>query len=266
MDDPSSTEQVAQAEQAEVAANAFVAYRISPGLDMPIVPATSVREWMLATNQHFANRCLPLLIANQSGWFVMNSHRLRAVWTGGDQPSSLEVEYLEGSPPYPALSHFGYGILTWHLPYLFRTPPGYNLLVRGPANWPKDGIYPLEGAVETDWSVATFTMNWKLTRPDQPVCFDIAEPVCMLVPQRRSELETFQPRLRELIADSQVQRGHQIWSRERSQFLADLKVDGSEAFARGWQKHYFQGRSPDGGAAPQHQTKLKLRSFTEQDT
>ena len=37
-------------------------------------------------------------------------------------------------------SHFGSGILTWHLPLLFRTPPGYDLLVRGPANHPKDAM------------------------------------------------------------------------------------------------------------------------------
>jgi hypothetical protein len=40
-----------------------------------------------------------------------------------------------------AISHFGSGILTWNVPYLFRTPPGYNLLVRGPANWPKDAAF-----------------------------------------------------------------------------------------------------------------------------
>ena len=45
----------------------------------------------------------------------------------------------------PMSSHFGYGILTWTLPYLFRTPPDWNLLARGPSNLPKDGIQALEG-------------------------------------------------------------------------------------------------------------------------
>ena len=47
--------------------------------------------------------------------------------------------------------------------------------------------------IETDWSVATFTMNWKLTRPHWPVTFEIGEPICMVVPQRRGELESFHP-------------------------------------------------------------------------
>ena len=29
-----------------------------------------------------------------------------------------------------------------------------------------------------------------------------------------------------------------------------------------WQKQYFQGRTPDGTAAPSHQTRLHLRAFT----
>ena len=145
----------------------LTAYRVS-SLPMRLEAACTTRSWMAATDQQFANRCLPLLMANQSGWFVLNCHPLRATWTGDDAIAGLCVEYLDGSPPYPAISHFGYGVLTWTLPYLFRTSPGYNLLVRGPANWPKDGACPLEGVVETDWAVATFTMNWKLTRPITP--------------------------------------------------------------------------------------------------
>jgi hypothetical protein len=107
----------------------------------------------------FANRCLPLRIANQAGWFILNSHPLRVTWTGGNDLSALEVESLDPSVAPPAASHFGSGILTWNIPYLFRTPPGYNLHARGPANWPKDGACPLEGIVETDWAVSTFTIT-----------------------------------------------------------------------------------------------------------
>ncbi len=69
---------------------------------------------------------------------------------------------------YPATSMFGHGILTFHIPFLVRTHPGYNLLVRGPANMPRDGVSPLEGIVETDWAVATFTMSWQLTLSGHP--------------------------------------------------------------------------------------------------
>jgi hypothetical protein len=73
-----------------------------------------------------------------------------------------------------------------------------SLVVRGSANWPKDRACPLEGIVETDWSPATFTMNWKLTRPHWPVDFGENEAICMLVPHRRGELEGFRPEVRNL--------------------------------------------------------------------
>ena len=118
-----------------------------------IVPAPTNRDWMSATRRGWANRCLPLLIANQSGWELRNPSGFTATWMGGDDPGALMIAPDRRGPGQllPA-SNFGYGILTWHLPILFRTPPGYDLLVRGPANHPKDAICPLEGIVETDWA------------------------------------------------------------------------------------------------------------------
>ena len=142
----------------------LIAYRNKNAVPMRLVPATAARSWIDATDRQFAKRCLPMLMSNQAGWFIFSSHTLLVTWDGGDALSSLHIECLEGTGPHPASSHFGQGILTWTLPYLFRTPPGINLLARGPANWPKDGAYALEGLVETDWSMAPFTMNWRATR------------------------------------------------------------------------------------------------------
>jgi hypothetical protein len=160
------------------------------------------------------------------------------------------------------VSHFGHGIVTWTIPYLLRTPPDYNLLVRGPSNWPKDGAHPLEGIVETDWSVATFTMNWILTRPNQPVVFEVDEPICMIVPQRRGELESFHPRVVDIRTDTAIQSEYHAWTRSRQQFLKNLGVAGSSAMRQGWQKHYFRGVSPLASSAGIHQTKLSLREFS----
>jgi hypothetical protein len=216
---------------------------------------------MEATNQRFANRCLPLLIANQAGWFVLNSRAFRVTWTGGTSQDSLLIEPVGGCLPPPAVSHFGHGILTWNLPYLFRTPPGYSLLVRGPANSPKDGVYPLEGIVETDWSAATFTMNWIVTRPNHSITFEADEPICMVVPLRVGELEAFAPELSSLAADPDTRDEYNEWSRSRGEFLRNLHSPGFLATHELWQKHYFRGISSDGTPAPEHRTKLHLRAF-----
>src|SRR5215208_5683010 len=236
-------------------AEQLIAYRTSPWPPMRLVVASADRDWMDATPNRFANRCLPLRIASQAGWFVLNSSALRVTWNGGNQKSDIEIESLDGKQVPFARSHFGSGILTWNLPFLFRTPPGYNLLVRGPANWPKDGTYPLEGIVETDWAVATFTMNWKLTHLNSPVTFNTDEPICMLVPQRRGELETFRPEIRSLHTDHETAEGYRQWFRSRGQFLAERRAS--------WQKHYFHGTSPGGLGATEHHRKLELRDFDE---
>jgi len=218
---------------------------------------------MDATSNRFANRCLPLRIANQAGWFVLNSHPLRVTWNGGNDRSDLEIEPLDGETSHPASSHFGSGILTFNLPFLFRTPKGYNLQVRGPVNWPKDGVYPLEGVVETDWALSTFTMNWKLTRAELPVVFEVGEPICMIVPQRRGELEAFGPEIRELDEEPETASAYREWAEGRERFNRDLKVPGSDAVKQGWQKHYVRGTTLRGIRAEGHQTKLRLQDFAE---
>lgn len=100
----------------------------------------------------FANRCLPLLIANQAGWFLLNNRAFEAEWKGERDQASLRIRYPRGTGRCWASSHFGHGILTFSLPYLFRTSQGFDLMARGPANLPKDGIASLEGIVETSWA------------------------------------------------------------------------------------------------------------------
>jgi len=243
----------------------FTAWNVNPAINMPIVPADRARNWMDNTHHHFANRCLPLLMANQSGWFVLNSHRIAVTWGGLDAIESLMVTYLSGQPPYTASSHFGSGILTFTIPYLFRTPPGYNLLARGPANMPKDGISPLEGVIETDWTDSTFTMNWKVTRPHQTIIFEVGEPILMIVPQARGELERFQPEVRDITSDPATNEAYWAWANSRRQFMDDLNTTGSEAHQQGWQKHYMRGTST---ADPktrrhEHQQKLDLSDFAD---
>jgi hypothetical protein len=74
-----------------------------------------------------------MLMADQAGWLVCNEVKAEVTWDGDDARGGLTVRYDGDSPAYAAMSHFGCGVVTWNLPLLFRTPPGYDLLVRGPA-------------------------------------------------------------------------------------------------------------------------------------
>jgi hypothetical protein len=257
--------------EAEEARPRLIAFPTTGRFAVPIEPAPRWRVWINEMEERWANRCLPLLVANQAGWVLLNPVSFQAVWSGEPSTSSTTVELAQDLPhPWPVESHFGYGILTWSVPYLFRTPPGYNLLARGPANWPKDGICALEGLVETDWSVATFTMNWKLTRSNQPVTFEEGEPFCMVVPQRRGELESFRPEICDLSSDLTTHSAAETFSRERDQvqvkkFLAQYSGE-FEQYKRSWEAHYFKGLTPDGAKAPSHQVQLSLSEFAEPES
>jgi hypothetical protein len=246
----------------------LIAYHRGPGERVRIVPSARWRDWMNATNERFANRCLPLLMANEAGWTLLNPRAFTATWTGGPHWRDLRIEYDDPDGQRPlAESNFGYGIISWGVPVLFRTPPGYNLLARGPANLPKDGASALEGLVETDWSVATFTMNWKLTRPDHPVRFETGEPFCMLIPQRRGELEAVRPVHRDLSTLPAVRAGVKRFEDRREdlqkrKFIADFVGRESEAWDE-WEASYFRGREADGASFSDHQTKLRLREFND---
>ncbi|MGE0704819.1 MAG: DUF6065 family protein [Vicinamibacterales bacterium] len=239
----------------------FTAYRLHHA-PLALASAPGQRDWMDATDQRYAYRCLPLLIANQAGWWVLNDQPLDVFWDGSKELTGVRIRRVDpNAPPASITSHFGEGIVTFHIPYLFRTPPGYNLLVRGPANMPKDGIQALEGLVESDWSTATFTMNWKITRRRRWIRFEKDEPICMLVPQRRGELEGFQTDIRDLSSNPELHTAHRQWADSRSKFLTGLKTGDRDAVDKRWQKDYFQGRTPGAQGGREHQTVLHLQPF-----
>lgn len=219
-----------------------------------IIPAPVKRNWMSDTPAAFATRCLPMLIANQSGWFLLNTQRVSLEWNGGVHKSDLTITYAEeASSPRWVVSCFGNGIVTWTIPILFRVRENFNLWVRGPSNLPKAAIYPLEGIVEADWSVATFTMNWQLTSPGMPVVFEQDEPFCMIVPIRRGDVERFAPVSAPIDTNAALDARYQEWCRVRHEFRAVRETNE-------FQLDYTRGRIGD-QRATSHQTRLRVRPF-----
>ena len=106
-----------------------------------------------ASPGRFANRCLPLRIANQAGWFVLNSHALRITWNGGNDTSDLEIESLDGEDQLPRQQPLRERVYSPS-----TSPPlqdSRRLQPPGPRAGQaagRTGSYPLEGIVETDWA------------------------------------------------------------------------------------------------------------------
>ena len=238
----------------------FTAYAVSEQ-PLPLVPSRVDRDWMDRTPERFAYRCLPLAIANSYGWEVRSPCAFAATWNGDELPEGIRLRSLDDSYPLASFvdTHFGSGVLTFHTGYLFSTESGWDTLVTGPYNQPKDGIYPLTGIVETDWLPFTFTMNWRFTRPGR-IEFAKGEPICIVYPVRKDALEPVEPEIRDLAdAPAQFVRDFEAWRDGRTQFTVKLKAGEPDTLKQGWQRHYFKGEKPtDGSTVHEHKSKLRL--------
>ena len=219
------------------------------------------RDWMDNTAGKFAYRCLPLTIANQTGWIVNNPVGFTALWPGEAATGTVLFKFDTDAGTWRnwVNNQFGHGIVTWNTPFLFRTKPqGSRLLIVGPTNRFKHGAQPLTALVESDWMSASFTMNWKLTCPGQPVRFDVGEPLFQVVPlagNLSADLEEAEVTYRRLAEDPPLAEAFLQWKRARDAFRQGMR-DG-QVDPDAWQKDYFRGRDMLGRAVGSgHKTKV----------
>jgi hypothetical protein len=222
---------------------------------------------MDATPESFAYRCLPLNIANAHGWELLSPCGFEAEWTGGAGVDDVVVRTDPGTDPAQApVALFGQGVLTFHVEGLLRTPPGFGLWVGGSPNDAKDGLSPLSGLIETDWSPYSFTMNWRFTRPRHRVRFEENEPFCFFFPVERALVEAARPRIAALDENPVLKRQFTEWSASRDRFQAEVAANPPQAPADKWQKLYYRG--VDAFGAPggcDHRAKLRLAEFAGAD-
>lgn len=238
----------------------FVAYLTTPDAPAELLPVPSAksREWIDETPNRFARRCLPLMVASQAGWVLPTPIGFRARWNGSPYAGGIEIQ--PGDPGHPAngwvSDHFGSGIVTFNVPYLFRTPPGIALLVRGAPNFWIAGAQPLEGLVETDWPAMTFTMNWRILAPNRWVRFAAGDPICFLQPISVDLIEAAEPVIKSLAEAPEIAAPYRDWSEARQAFNDDLARRPEE-----WQKDYFLGKGSNSQPVESHRTRVQVASF-----
>jgi hypothetical protein len=227
-----------------------------------IVPGRPQRGWMDSFFERHPYRCLPLTMANTTGWEILCPVGFTAEWNGGKRKEDITVR---PDRPYPEFhefvkSHFTEGVLTFHTGYLFRTSPGWDLWTGGPPNLPKDGIQALAGIVETDWLPFPFTMNWIFTRPGR-IRFDKGEPFCFVTLTPHRGFEEVQPIQRSLMNNPELLQQYQAWMASREDFNKRLARRDPETVREAWQRYYFKGELPEdlGQAPPTHVNKRRLK-------
>jgi len=212
-----------------------------------LVPGRPDRAWMDAFGDRHPYRCLPLVIANTTGWEILSPCSFTATWTGG--PNKEDIR-LDSDDDYAHLhrhvtSHFTRGVLTFHTGYLFRTPPGWDMWVGGPPNHVKDGLQPLSGIVESDWLPFPFTMNWHFTRPGM-IQFKKGEPFCFIMPVAHNSVDPFEPVIKRMADNPELTKEYAAWSESRTSFLDKLSARDEDTIKQGWQRHYFKGEKVEG--------------------
>jgi hypothetical protein len=237
---------------------------VEPGVTPPeIVPGRQPRDWMDAFHARHAYRCLPMNMANTSGWEILCPMAFTAEWNGGIHQDDIK---LSTDTPHPhfsrfAKSHFSHGVVTMHTGYMFKTPPGWSMMAMGAPNHIKDGIQPLTGLVETDWLPFPFTMNWIFTRPGK-VRFEKGEPFCFITLMQDKQLEQFDVVQRSLEGNPPLKGQYEAWSKQRGDFNKRLFNRDPETVREAWQRYYFRGEIPEdlAEAPKEHVNKRRLRS------
>jgi len=228
----------------------------------PLIPGRPQRDWMDIFIERQPYRCLPMTMANSTGWELTCPFTIDIEWNGGPEAEDLKITSPDKKAHISGLaqSHFRSGIVTFHTGYLFRTPPDWAIWCGGPPNWPKDGIYALSGLVETDWLPYPFTMNWQMTRKGK-VRFKKGEPFCFITLSEHRRLDVVQPKIKTLESDKKLSADYKAWNSSRSDFLLRIKARESEATQSGWQRHYMKGEKVSGLAIEaSHDTKRRLKT------
>ena len=237
--------------------DAYAIHDVAP----EFVPARSRRDWMDHFTDRQPYRCLPLTMANATGWELLCPFDIDIEWNGGPNNEDVTITSPDKSAFIPtfAIPHFRAGIITFHTGYVFRTPPGWAVWCMGPPNWPKDGIYALSGLVETDWLPFPFTMNWQMTRPGK-VSFKKDEPFCFFTLSEHIRLEQVTPKIKRLNSDAKLERDYHNWTKSRAEFNAKLHEGDEDTVKSGWQRHYMKGEKSDGQiGSKEHLTKRRLQ-------
>lgn len=245
--------------------NKIIAY-VLPGVNRDMAttirPCKPSREWMDNTPGQYAYRCIPLTAANTMGWEILNPVDVELSWSGMDDGDQIDVKSVKD--PFAPHPHFGSGTVTWYLPFLFRTPTEYGLMITGPANQDKQHIVPLDAFVRTDWVPFPFTMNWRITTPKESIRFAAGEPICRVLPYPLELLNDMELELHDVQEDPVFMQKVKDWEKQRQVDYQNQQKAEQEWAAQGkkpamkdlWNSQYAKGRGSDAGEV-EHQNVWK---------
>jgi uncharacterized protein DUF6065 len=157
-----------------------------------------------------AQYCEPLMEASAFGWHFFSPLRLAFQWTGdqvywayddlahwfplrtAQYPNYVEYfneicpEGCRGQAPFFLASLREPGVVQMWSGYLAKTRPDWSLLIRGPANVPRqEGYEVMEGIIESDWWFGPLFTNIRFVKTDLPIVIETRRPLFQVQPLYR---------------------------------------------------------------------------------
>ena len=234
-------------------------------LEDHIRPSPPRRDWMDAVPAGYIYRCIPLLAANTMGWELLNPADTKLTWDGGDRIENIRIECQQRGL-FTASSHFGSGIATWYVPFLFKTSPDLGLYICGPANHGQSDAQPLDAFVRTDWLPFPFTVNWKINKSGNPVFFSKGEPIARVMPFPLALIDETQLEITALSSDPGFKAEVTAFGQARAANVAAQRANIAKAAAEGkkpsqdgvYNAQYVKAKGVEGHVS--HQTVFKPRN------
>lgn len=219
------------------------------------------REWMEQSPQKYAYRCIPLIAANTMGWELLNPIDATIMWSGGAMNTDVKIDQ-KVRDKFGPVSHFGVGMITWYVPFIFKTSPELGLIVTGPANHEKNDVVPLDAFIRTDWLPFPFTMNWRVTQKSKMVTFSKGEPIARILPYPIAMLNETELEIVELSSDPAFLTEVNQWGQARAKNVQKAQADvaawldgGAEPDGDGvWNSQYVRAKGNNEDGFEPHQT------------
>lgn len=234
-----------------------------------IEPASRTRPWMDETPNKYAYRCLPMTIANSTGWDLFATDDFVVSWNGSAHQDDLQINFASNNTHPFITSSFGSGIITVHTGVLFRTDREWDMMVMGSPNHIVEWATPLAGIVETWWNDFTFTMNWKLHQAGS-FTWDKNIPLCRVLPIPH-DYDNIEISMNAIELNPVQHDRYKEWERSRCEIIDEIDaaykfgVDGNRVKVgkpkTEWERNYYSGVRKDGERIENHTIKREFPRF-----
>jgi hypothetical protein len=114
--------------------------------------------------------------------------------------------------------------------------------------------------VETHWLSFPFTLNWKFTTPSK-IKVNVGDVISQLMPIKLDMFDHVEAEIKNIDSNPELKKEYEELCKSRSEFNSKPDRKKEE-----WQKNYFQGTKLSGDPEKFHFTKIKVPSFTGEQT